>query len=773
MKHFKTLFRVREHRRKWIAWSVSLTVFFWFVIVSLDHFRIANKFSINPFTVIKDYIDNKASPPYVLMFMILIICVILTTVKMIRAISELKARGVDWSEDNTYGSAKEATEEELQKIAAVHPVDECEGTILGSMTQDGNKNVLEFRKKNIINSNMLILGPPGTGKSWCFVLSAVYQAIKRGESIIVADTKGAIYNATIELARKNGYLVRCFNLKDFQFSHGWNIFRECYDPKTGEISPERVTMLAETIIKNKAGDTGEKIYIDGPTALLEAAIHFVGSNSDYGEGRGKKPRTLESAYKLMLRTTESDLDQLFNRDNKLCSDAAYDAYDTYKRSSQNFRGNLVTNLTTYLKSLAQPLIKELTSRDEIDLSLPAKQKCVYYLTVPDMENPYEIYSALFVQFLFRDMTECADSLPTQRCPVTVNMILDEFANLGTLLEFEKKPATTRSRGINIAVIVQSLAQLRKKYFDSWETIGNTCGTWLGLGFNDLFTMDYFSTMAGQATISTKSEQQPAHTLPFVALPHSIGEGKRNVFNSDELRRLEFEEEVVLFQGKNVLKCYKFPHDRHPFSKECIPTQISFMPLITDRKGRDYWFAMENERVTQYYAWLNSGMKGPAPNVYTLEELASGKITLTDYKNERPLEEIQVDSLTFESLDDEEENHFKGNLSVEEKAAMTSTKKAAHHESADKTPEPAAQAATLFTVPSNDDDEDDTELPDIEEEKKPELPKFDTASNMPGNLADILQAEDSQNDALAAAFGIAPQGASAMPKQQKRRPDWKK
>lgn len=767
MSQIKTILTTKSYRKKWIGWIIGTTIFFTFMILMLDCYRLSKHFSLNPFTFIKVYIDHKASPPYFLVFLAFLVALITTTSRMSRMLADLKLRGVDWSENNTYGSAQEATAEDIKEIANVRPIDQCVGPIHGRLTPNDDKSIVEFRTdKNLINGNVMVVGAPGSGKSFCYVKNAIYQAIKRGESIIVADTKGEIFNSTAELPRKHGYVVRCFNTKDFEYSHSWNCFRELYD-ENGELSADRVETFCDVVVRNITSEKTEPIYITGPKALLQSALLYIGSNdTSYGDEPGKQPRTLYSAYRFLLDNNETQLDALFDPDLGSCCEEAILAYKSYKDASQNVRGNLKTNLTTGIQSLAIKKIRDITSYNEIDLSLPAKQKCVYYITVPDNNRAYDFYSALFIEFLFKDLTSYADTLTPQECPVHVNVILDEFANLGKLLNFSEKPATTRSRGIPISIIVQSFDQLRNKYQD-WEAILTDCGTWLGIGFNDDFTQDYFSRMIGQATISTKSEQYPAH-MPWLssAVPHSEGEGKRNVMNPDELRRMNRDECVILYQTQNVLRAYKCPHTLHKFAKECIPTQVYYIPKVENRTGRAYWFAMEEERIAQFAAWENGGRVGVPPKIYTLEELASGKYSLEDYRASYNIDTLQIsDIIVWNKIPGAQRPEFLGKLQKDKEKqrkkeeanrpieitdfeipAIASIKEETISEQIEPQVPPVQERKEKQNA-----EPQSQELPTVQPKTTPN-PATQTPSNAPVEISDILNMEASQNTALEQAFG---------------------
>ncbi len=73
-------------------------------------------------------------------------------------------------------------------------------------------------------------------------------------------------------------------------------------------------------------------------------------------------------------------------------------------------------------------VKNISSKSDIDLSLPGKKKCAYYIILSDQDATMAFLSSLFFSFLFIRLTRYADSRPDGRCDVPVNLILDEFNN---------------------------------------------------------------------------------------------------------------------------------------------------------------------------------------------------------------------------------------------------------------------------------------------------------------------------------------------------------
>lgn len=106
-------------------------------------------------------------------------------------------------------------------------------------------------------------------------------------------------------------------------------------------------------------------------------------------------------------------------------------------------------------------LQKLTSESDIDLTLPAKEACIYYIITSDMNSSYDFIASLFYTFLFTKLVKYADSTPTGKCDNEVYCFLDEFANIGQIPDFNKKISTVRSRGISLIPILQNVRSIKK------------------------------------------------------------------------------------------------------------------------------------------------------------------------------------------------------------------------------------------------------------------------------------------------------------------------
>ncbi len=99
-------------------------------------------------------------------------------------------------------------------------------TLFGKLDNGGYVGMKELLG---MSKNIMVYGAPGTGKSRGFVMPFIMQAVKRGESMVICDSKAEFYEMYSEYLRNEGYFVRSYNLLDLQASDGWNCLMDSAD----------------------------------------------------------------------------------------------------------------------------------------------------------------------------------------------------------------------------------------------------------------------------------------------------------------------------------------------------------------------------------------------------------------------------------------------------------------------------------------------------------------------------------------------------------------
>lgn len=471
-------------------------------------------------------------------------------------------RGFTVSNSGIYGTAAWMTEKEMREILEVSNIEKANGTILGEYK---NKAVC-MPTDTRLNRHIAVFGASGTMKSRAIIRNALFQSMKRGESVIITDSKGEMYADTSELYRAAGYDVKVFNLVSPDHSDSWN----CMSDLNGDTLMAQV--LADVIIGNTSSGKGDHFWDNGEGNLLKALILLI----DQDVTRTPELKHLTAVYQMLTQTSERELISMFN---KLPFDhPARAPFNLFAQSSETVKSGIILGLGTRLQVLQNKSVQRITSRSEIDLTAPGKRKCAYYIILSDQEASMAFLSSLFFSFLFIKLTRFADAQPDGKCRVPVNLILDEFNNVGRIggaedgSDFARSLSVIRSRDIRVMLAVQSLGQLQNRYTNNlWAEIIGNCDIQLMLGCTDDVTAEYFSERSGEMSVVVQTTMTVRQTMAVAQMipqyRQSESHGKRRLLTPDEVLRLPNEEMLVVIRGCNILRLRKLDYTNHPMSKE--------------------------------------------------------------------------------------------------------------------------------------------------------------------------------------------------------------
>jgi len=475
---------------------------------------------------------------------------------------EQDERNISKSTRDTYGTSRFMSREEAKKNLEVSPIQKNTGFILGKL----GKDIVSLPQDTMFNRHILIMGAPGTRKSRSFVRPMILQSVKNEQSCIVTDPKGEMYRDTAAYLRSEGYDVKVFNLVETKHSDSWACLKEV------DGDQEMAAIFAEVVISNITGPDTKKTEFWAVSAknLLKAMVLYVGLDRKMVE-KGKN--TIGEAYRIMATSTIAELKDMFANVGE--DHPAHMPFEIFAGAPPAVQDAVKHELGVFLEVFQTQTIRDITSYDEIDLEKPAYTKCAYFVIMSDQHTTLSFLSSLFFSFLFIKLVSYADNQTEDgRCPVPVNLILDEFYNIGTINNFVSKLSTVRGRYINISIIIQSLSQIIEMYGKNYEAILSCCDTHLFLGGNDPTTVKYVSDRAGIIGVDQISSRTKRQTFaPVEILPEyqfSRGEGKRNLLNQDEVYTLDMGKALVFIRSLHALKVDKFDYTEHPDAAKLIP-----------------------------------------------------------------------------------------------------------------------------------------------------------------------------------------------------------
>ena len=383
------------------------------------------------------------------------------------------------------------------------------------------------------------------------------------KSLVATDPKGEIYRKTSSYFRNIGYIVKVLNLKDMKHSDRWNPLGE--NEIITDVQTSSDVVISNTQRHDKGGD---EFWPRAEENLLKAfEFYFLETLSD--------KNNLTNVYQHISSGDLKKVDEMFKR---LPADsAAKMSYNVFSSGSDTIKASVITGLGTRLQMFQNEDLQKITSETDIDLTLPGKKPCIYYIITSDMDSSYDFIASLFYTFLFIKLMRYADSRPDGKCENEVFFFLDEFANLGQIPDFNKKISTVRSRRIGLIPILQNKPQLDSRYPNgiSDEIVGNT-DTRISMGINDVPTAEFFCESIGVATVeSTSIRKENSIEGEFADFGQkNTTSVKRNLLNVDEILRLPTNKMLIALRGNKPILLDKVIFTEHPISKKLKDSPIT-------------------------------------------------------------------------------------------------------------------------------------------------------------------------------------------------------
>lgn len=494
------------------------------------------------------------------------------------------------ADSDVYGNGRDISKDELKTVCEIKTPEYTDRPILG-MAPDGSNKVLGALPDAMDNRNIAIIGTPGSGKSFTICLPYIVQAIRRRESVIMTDTKGELWAKTVEFGRANGYVIRRLDLRDPLKSNGMEFLKEM------QMSSARTKVFVHTIIANCSISDQ---YVGFAENLLTAICLYVERNPDIPP----EDKTLPKVYE-MISLNADKLEQNFeDARNRPEMAPALTSWNSFKLASDALRGNIINNLASSMQILSSEDYQQMLSFDEIDLTLPGKVPCLYYVSMSDQDDTTKFLSSLFFAFLFRNLVDYADSKPSQRLDVPCTVLFEEFAQV-KVPSIDKQLSTVRSRGIGVIMIMQTIAQLKKDYRDDWITMLDECPIQICLAANGKEVSEYFSEKCGECTIEARTDQHNTYQLVDSGR-YSTGYGKRAFRTPNEIRKIPKYHCLIVWQRFDTLVTETFGINRHPSHKYMKQTSAFTHIPSTDYAARMYFRQAEEQRVQIMNDWIAEG-----------------------------------------------------------------------------------------------------------------------------------------------------------------------
>ena len=449
-----------------------------------------------------------------------------------------------------HGTAKWAEKKDIQKLA---DKDESKNIIL-TKTEMLSIDTRKTRK----NLNLFVVGGAGTGKSRFVVKPNLLQA---NTSYVITDPKGELLRDTGQSFTKAGFKLKVFNLIEMGYSLCYNLFAYVR-------SDTDILKVINTLIKNTnpKGFTGgnDPFWEKSEIALLQAIFSYIWYEIVPEEQNMKTVMQL-LRYADVKEEDEnhiSDLDIIFNELKKeKPNHIASRQYAIFKQGAGKTAKSILISVGVRLAAFNIDAVADLTAKDELELDKIGDEKTALFIVIPDSDTTFNFLAAMMYSQLFDSLYYTADFKNKGRLKYHVRCMLDEFANIGYIPEFDNRIATMRSREISCTIILQNLAQLETMYKESWKTIVGNCDSFLFLGSKEQSTLEYVSKGLDKETIDTRNMN--FNKGKQGSMSYNYGNIGRELMTPGEIGRMPDDDCILMIRGLYPFYSKKYVLEEHP------------------------------------------------------------------------------------------------------------------------------------------------------------------------------------------------------------------
>ena len=407
------------------------------------------------------------------------------------------------------------------------------------------------------NKNILVIGGSGSGKTRFFCKPSLLQA---HSSYVVTDPKGTLLPEVGTFLRRKKYRIKCLNLINFKKSMKYN-------PLAYIRSEKDILKLVNALIMNTKGEgekSGEDFWVKAERLYYTALIGYIWYEAPDYEKNFITLLDLINASEAREddETYQSPVDLLFAElEAKEPDHFAVKQYRKFKMAAGKTLKSILISCGARLAPFDIKELRDLMEYDELELDTLGDEKTALFVILSDTDSTFNFVAALMYSQLFNLLCDKADDFYGGRLPVHVRLILDEFANIGQIPNFDKLIATIRSREISAAIILQSQSQLKTIYKDAADTIVGNCDSTLFLGGKEKSTLKEISELLGKETIDLYNQSenrgsQISHGLNYQKL------GKE-LMSQDELAVMDGGKCIFMLRGVRPFLSEKYDLTKHP------------------------------------------------------------------------------------------------------------------------------------------------------------------------------------------------------------------
>lgn len=403
-----------------------------------------------------------------------------------------------------------ATNEMLQKLTV-------------SVNRDTNLKAsglpMGYDEKNFFindkESHSLVIGSSGSGKTQAVVLPMLKMSVLAGESFLVNDVKGELYQQLSDTLKERGYQLVVIDYQDKKFGNNWNPLTLPYQMYQAGNKDEAMSLL------ENVGYYLFYHYLDyqgnnDPFWTNTTINYFTGLALYLFENAKPEEINLNSLFSLSLEGTEKVGDKTYLRtvldDLSKTSNIYMNLAGTVLAPPET-KGSILSVFNQKMKQyIAREQLSKMLSVTDFNISHLVRQKTAVFIIGGNKPESNSLIPLFVEQFIYciKHFTKEDEIYQDKKY---FNILLDEFESMTPLQDFATQLNGARGLKVRFILLVRSMLDLVNTYGkENAEIIKMCVGNIVYLFANDTYTLTQISDYCGNQWNSDINQAEPLITI---------------------------------------------------------------------------------------------------------------------------------------------------------------------------------------------------------------------------------------------------------------------
>lgn len=354
------------------------------------------------------------------------------------------------------------------------------------------------------DTHSLVFGATGSLKTRSIVMPTIKMLSYAGESMIINDAKGELYDRLANDLVKQGYEIVVINLREPITGNCWNPLYLPYQfYLNGDIDRacEFINDIANNLTVEESSNQ-DPFWNNSAADLIFGLVLLL---FKYCKEHNEDISAVNISNILALRRKlfENTQNRLKGpKDTAIWQYASSDELIAASLSGTVFSpSDTMNSILSVFDNIMrifsqQPTLTQMLANNDFDIADIGRKRMALFIVIQDEKTNYHKLCSLFIKQSYEYLIFTAMSSGRKKLENRVFYCLDEFSALPSVADFPAMITAARSRDIRFLLVVQSQSSLKRRYKEDAETIVSNCSNWIFFTSRELSLLRELSELCG-------------------------------------------------------------------------------------------------------------------------------------------------------------------------------------------------------------------------------------------------------------------------------------